>query len=231
MKLNLIRGACALALIAGVAAPVAAQTHTFYLGGAYIDVHSKAPPLESNPPTLPAGTEAGIKVDDAATVGFGYVYRFTDRWSFEVALGIPPEHKTYGTDFIEPFGQISSMKQICPTVFFNYHFDEIGGSGFTPFIGAGINYTKFVDGRSTPSGNAASGGPTKIKLTDSWGLAAHAGMTYKIDQNWSIVGTIAYANVESDVTATTTTNTGNVVRTTTVDFRPLAYTLSVGYTF
>lgn len=232
MKLNLTRGACALALIAaGAAAPVAAQTHNFYIGGAYIDVHSKAPPLESNPPPALPLPDAGVKVDDAKTVLFGYAYRYNDTWSFELALGIPPEHKTYGTGFIEPFGQISSMKQVAPTFFFNYHFGEVGGSGFDPFVGLGINYTKFTDGRSTASGNAASGGPTKIELSDSWGLAAHAGLKYKIDQNWSIVGTIAYADVESDVTATTTTNAGKVVRTTTIDFRPVVYTLAIGYSF
>ena len=69
---------------------MAAQTHNFYIGGAYIDVHSKAPPLESNPPTLPPGIEAGVKVDDAKTVLFGYAYRFDPRWSVELALGIPP---------------------------------------------------------------------------------------------------------------------------------------------
>lgn len=232
MKTSILRSAAALVLLAaGLAAPAAAQTHTFYVGGAYIDVHSKAPPLSSNPETLPAGVEAGVKVDDAATVGFGYVYRINERWSLEAALGIPPEHKTYGTDFIEPFGQVSSMKQICPTVFVNWHFDEIGASGVTPFVGLGINYTKFTDGRSTPSGDAASGGPTKIELTSSWGLAAHAGLSYKLDQNWSIVAAVAYADVKSDVTATTTTNTGPIVRTTTIDFRPLAYTLSLGYSF
>jgi outer membrane protein len=235
MKLNFLRGACALALIAaGAAAPVAAQTHNFFFGGAYIDVHSKAPPLESNPPTLPPGIEAGVKVDDAKTVLFGYAYRFGDNWSnwsIEAVLGIPPEHKTYGTDFIEPFGQVSSMKQVAPTLFFNYHFGEIGGSRIEPFVGLGINYTKFIDGKSTASGNAASGGPTKIELSDSWGLAAHAGLTYKIDQNWSVIGAIAYADVKSDVTATTTTNAGPVVRTTTIDFRPVVYTLTLGYSF
>ncbi|MGA0612267.1 OmpW/AlkL family protein [Caldimonas sp. KR1-144] len=232
MKHLLARGAAALALIAaGAVAPAAAQTHTFSLGGAYIDLHSKAPPLSSNPPTLPTGFEAGVKVDDASTVIFGYIYRVNERWSLEAALGIPPEHKTYGTDFIEPFGQVSSMKQVAPTVFVNWHFEPIGNSGVEPFVGLGLNYTKFIDGRSTPSGNAASGGPTKIKLSSSWGLAAHAGLAYKLDQNWSILGTIAYADVESDVTATTTTGTGQVVRRTTIDFRPVVYTLCIGYSF
>ena len=59
----------ALAL-AGLSAAAAAQTHTVTIGGAFIDVHSKAPPLHSTPPTLPPGVEARIEVDDAKTVVF-----------------------------------------------------------------------------------------------------------------------------------------------------------------
>jgi outer membrane protein len=221
----------ALAL-AGLSAAAAAQaqTHTVTIGGAFIDVHSKAPPLHSTPPTLPPGVDARIEVDDAKTVVFGYEYRFTPQWGLEAALGIPPEHKTYGRDFIEAFGHISSVKQVAPTVFVNYHFNDVLPK-FSPFVGLGINYTKFTDARSTPSGNAASGGPTRIKLSDSWGLAGHVGFSYELAPQWSLVGTIATAKVKSDVTATTTTTTGDIVRTTTIDFRPVVYTLSVGYSF
>ncbi|MEN9544775.1 MAG: hypothetical protein RLZZ598_1608 [Pseudomonadota bacterium] len=206
------------------------QGLTVYAGGAFIDVHSKSDPLTSTPETLPAGVKAGVRVGDASTVGFGMVYRFAPAWSVEAALGVPPEHSGYGTQFIAPFGQISTVKQAAPTFFLNYHFDAVT-AGLSPFVGLGFNYTKFTNAKSTASGNAASGGPTSIKLSDSWGVAAHAGLSYQIDRNWSVVGTIAYADVNSDMTATTTTNTGNIVRTTTIEFRPVVYTLSVGYTF
>jgi outer membrane protein len=221
----LMRSLLAAGALAALAGGAAAQSHSFYIGGIYIDVHSKAPPLSNSP--VP---NAEVEVDDSSTVGIGYVYRFDPAWSVEGALGIPPKHKTYGRGFLEPFGQISSMKQIAPTVFVNYHFEPMAGK-WQPFVGAGINYTHFIEGHSTASGDAASGGPTTIKLKDSWGPAAHVGMTYAIDKQWSLVGTIAAAKVKSDVTATTTTATGTVVRTTTIDFRPVAYTLSVGYSF
>jgi len=231
------RAAVALAL-AGASFGAAAQSFlegtTFYIGGAYIDVNSKAPPLESNPATLPAGVHAGLRVGDASTVGLGFVTPITGPYTFELALGIPPTHSVYGTDFITPFGQISTVKQIAPTVFVNYHFDD-GGLGMSPFIGVGVNYTKFTNRKSTPSGNAASGGATDIKLTDSIGLAAHVGLTYKLDKNWQISSTVAYADVRSDMTATTqtrgTSGLMTVVRTTSIDFRPVVYTLCIGYTF
>ena len=207
---------------------------TFYIGGAYIDVHSKSAPLSSDPETLPPGVQAGVRVGDASTVGFGMVVPLGGHYSAELAAGIPPAHKVYGTLFISGFGQISTVKQVSPTAFVNYHFSD-GGLGLAPFVGLGLNYTKFTDAHSTASGDAASGGPTKIKLSDSFGLAVHGGLTYKIDQNWSIVSTVAYADVHSDLRATTQARLGpgpsEVVRTTRIDFRPVVYTLSVGYTF
>jgi outer membrane protein len=223
-------GAALALAAAGASAQSALEGWSIYAGGVYADVRSKADPLTSNPPTLPPGVEASVKVGDASTLAFGVVYKFTPNWSVEAAVGIPPEHSGYGTDFIEPFGQISTVKQVAPTVFVNYHFADLF-AGISPFVGVGLNYTRFTDAKSTASGNAASGGPTSIDLSDSWGVAVHAGLSYQIDRNWSVVGAIAYADVSSDLTATTTTNTGNVVRTTTIDFRPIVYTLAVGYAF
>lgn len=61
------------------------------------------------------------------------------------------------------------------------------------------------------------------------------GGTYKIDNHWSIVGTVAYADVKSTVTNTTEANDGNgmetVIRKDRLNFRPVVYTLSVGYAF
>jgi len=211
-----------------------------YLGGAYIHVNVAPNHFTTSTPT-PAdeaqaehGTSAGLAVDDKATVGFGIAYRFNPKWSAELALGIPPEHSVTGTDAIQSFGQVALVKQAPPTAFLNYHFDEVL-PGFSPFVGLGINYTKFIRTRSTQAGDAAAGGPTKIKLSPSWGLAGHVGGTYQIDDHWSVVGTVAYVDVRSTVTNTTETNTGDgpvtVIRKDKLNFRPLTYTLSVGYAF
>jgi outer membrane protein len=98
----------AAALLSLAAAGASAQSSTVYLGGAYIDVHSRAPALSGGPAVPAPGAQ--IEVDDASTVGFGYTYRFMPAWSVEAALGIPPRHKTYGRGFIEPFGQVSSRR-------------------------------------------------------------------------------------------------------------------------
>jgi len=220
------------AALAGFSGAVLAQDqlkNTVYFGGVYAQVNSKAGELVGGPPVPPPG--ALIDVGDGKTVGFGYVYRFRPEWSIEAALGVPPTHKGYGEGFIAPFGQISSVKQVAPTVFANYHFGSFVDGRVQPFVGIGVNYTRFTDAKSTPSGDAASGGPTRLELSDSWGLAAHVGAIFPIDKNWSVVGAIAYADVQSDLKATTTTFAGEIVRTTHIEFRPVVYTLALGYSF
>jgi outer membrane protein len=207
---------------------------TVYLGGAYIDINAKSTPLSSQPETLPAGYHARIKIGDAQTVGFGLTYRFNPRWCAELALGVPPDHSVYGDDFIAPFGQITLVKQGGPTVFANYHFEEVA-PGLSFFMGPGINYTRFMKTRSTAAGNAAGGGPTQVKLSSSWGLAAHVGGTWQLDKHWSVVSTVAYADVRSNMTSTTQSNLGDgpttVVRGSHIIFRPVVYSLSAGYAF
>jgi outer membrane protein len=204
-----------------------AQHHSLYVGGAYFDIRDRSDPLTGGPSTP---TPVNIRVGDSSTLGFGYVYQANERWGVELALGLPPTHKVYGDDFIAPFGQVASVKQLCPTVFLNYHFDELAPS-LRPLAGVGINYTRFKSTRSTPSGNAASGGPTTIELTDSWGLAAHGGLSYQLTKQVSLVGLLTWADVQSDMTATTTTTSGTVVRKSHIDFRPIVYSVSVGYRF
>jgi outer membrane protein len=229
MRKNIILATVTLAGFSGAVLAQDPPKHTVYFGGVYAQVNSKADELVGGRPLPPPG--ALIDVGDGQTVGFGYVYRFRPQWSIEAALGVPPTHKGYGEGFIAPFGQISSVKQVAPTVFANYHFGSFADGRVQPFVGIGLNYTRFTDPKSTPSGDAASGGPTRIELSDSWGLAAHVGATFPIDRNWSVVGAIAYADVQSDLKATTTTFSGEIVRTTHIEFRPVVYTLAVGYSF
>ena len=218
-------------LCAGLLALTAARAqaqHTVYLGGAHIDVDATMPPLSGGPAVPAPG--ALLRIGSADTLGFGYTYRFSPQWSAEVALGLPPSHKVYGAGFIEAFGQVSVVEQMPPTVFANYHFVNLG-QRVQPFVGLGINYTRFTRTRSTASGDAASGGPTHIKLSDSWGLAGHIGLTVHYDKQWSLVATVAKADVKSEMTAVTQTRDGDITRSTRINFRPTVYSLSLGYSF
>ncbi|PPE71042.1 outer membrane beta-barrel protein [Caldimonas thermodepolymerans] len=215
------------AAVLGLASTAAlAQSQSVYIGGGFLEIHSKADPLRG--PATP--DDARLDVGDARTIVFGYQRYFTDNWGMDLVLGIPPKHKVYGRGALEGFGQIASSKQLAPTVFATYRFGQ-AGDRFRPFVGLGINYTHFTDTRSTTGGNWASGGPTRLKLSDSIGPAAQVGASYMLDERWSINASVVAAKVKSDLKATTDTPQGRVVRRTEIDFRPLVFTVTVGYHF
>jgi outer membrane protein len=215
---------CLAMLLAGAAAN--AQENSLRVGVAHIDVRSKSADFSSNGPAFLTPPPAGVTVGDATTLLIAYTRKINDNFDLDVVLGVPPSHKVYGRGTLAPYGVIAEVKQAGPTVFLNYKFGD-ARSRLRPFVGLGINYTRFFDRDSTAAGELVSGGPTRIRLTDSWGLAAQAGLIYKLDERWSISGSVATAKVKSDMTATT----GSIERRTTIDFRPIVVNVALGYSF
>ena len=199
-----------------------AQANTLYGGITSVNVNSSSPNL-TGPFTPP---NANLTVGDKTTVSFGYIREIAPNIEIEFALGIPPTHNINGTGSLAGAGVIARVKQFAPTAFVNYRFGKAGDT-FRPFVGVGVNYTKFSP-TSTPSGDAASGGPTQLESSDSTGFAAHAGATYALGGGWSLTGAIAMANVKTDLKSTTA---GAIIRKTTIDLRPVVLSLNVGYSF
>jgi outer membrane protein len=200
--------------------------NVFRIGYADITVHSSSADLTSNGPAFLTPQPAGLTVADASTLVFGYTRNLDANWSVEALLGVPPKHKVNGRGTLAPFGTISEIKQFAPTFMLNYNFGKPGDQ-WRPFVGVGVNYTHFYDSTSTAAGNLASGGPTKINLTNSTGLAGQAGVTYALTGPWSVTGSVAAAKVKTDLTA----STGSIDRKTSIDLKPLVYTICVGYAF
>ena len=59
------------------------------------------------------------------------------------------------------------------------------------------------------------------------GLALQGGATYRFDNQWSLTGSIATAQVKSKIT----TNTLGIERTADITFKPRVFTMAVGYSF
>ena len=121
---------------------------------------------------------------------------------------------------------IAKVRQVAPTLFVNYKFGE-ASSAFRPFVGVGVNYTKFDKRESTALGNQLNGGPTDIRLTDSWGLAAQAGVSYRLNDQWTLNAAVATARVKTHLTATV----AGQARKIDIRFRPTVLTVSAGYVF
>ena len=212
---------------------VMAQQYFVRVGGAHISPHSTASDV-AGPMLPPPPSGIGLEVQSASTLYFTVARSINDNLEVEFAAGYPPTHAS--TAKLSPAlpahvlayqGQVlARVRQIAPTVFLNYKFGE-PTSRWRPSVGLGINYTNFDKRTSTAAGNALNGGPTHISMSDSWGLAAQVGLSYRIDERWSIQGALMTARVKSRLTATT----AGVPRTMDIRFRPAVFTLTAGYAF
>ena len=87
-----------------------------------------------------------------------------------------------------------------------------------PYVGAGINYTKFKNVKSSIAED--------VEVGSSWGPMAQVGLEYAITKEINAFASVAAVKVKSKVVAT-----GPTVLTTTVDYRPIVYSVGVAYRF
>ena len=164
---------------------------------------------------VPAGADATI--GSATTLLLTYERELAPNLGLEFVLGVPPKIKAKGSGTVAFLGEVLSAKHVAPTVLLNYHFGD-AGSALRPYLGAGINYTRFT-GASTPYG-------WQVSLSDSWGLAVQAGLDYALSRQWGLFASVAAVQVKSDLVAV-----GAAVLRTTIDFRPTTLSAGVSYKF
>lgn len=224
-------------LLAGLLAALGAtsalaQQNTIRLGLSNVEPRATTSDFVSGQFTPPG---ISLNVLNKNTPFLSYTREINDRWDVELALGVPPTHDialkvnnpNLPTSAQALNGQLGSrVRQVAPTLFVNYKFLE-KSSPWRPFIGVGINYTSFDQTSMTAAGNALSGGATSLSMEDSMGLAAQGGVTYRFDNQWSLSGSIATAQVRSRIT----TNTLGIQRTADITFKPRVYTIALGYSF
>jgi len=176
--------ACALALsLAGAATPVLAQSKGDWTLG--VGVHAVDP--KSGNGRLADGTlPVRVDTDVKPTLTFEYFVR--DNLGVEVIAAWPFEHDVS----IAGLGTVGSTKQLPPTVSLQYHFNRKGK--VSPFLGAGVNYTTFF---SEDTRGALAG--SKLKLDDSWGLAAHAGVDFALNERSAIRIDARWMDIDTDV--------------------------------
>ena len=158
----------ALALAAVLAAPAvlaqSAGTWTVGVGAHNVDPKSKNADL---------GSGAYIQVDNSVRPTITAEYFVADNLGLEVIAALPFQHDI---NVAGPAGSITggSTKHLPPTVSLNYHFGAPEAS-IKPYVGAGVNYTWFFSEKT--EGPLAG---LDLSLENSWGLAAQAGIDFKV---------------------------------------------------
>lgn len=165
---------------------------------------------------VPPGADA--KTGNATTVIFVYERMLTPNIGAEFVLGVPPKIEAKATGTVAFLGDdVLDARIVAPTFFMNYHFGAAGDT-WRPYLGAGVNYTKFVRIRSILADD--------VKMSDSTGWAAQAGIDYALNKDWSLFASVAALKVKSKLVAA-----GTTVLQTTIDFRPIIYSFGVAYRF
>ena len=141
-------------------------------------------------------------------------YFFTPNIAAELILTYPQKH-----DLRSNGNKIGTLKHLPPTLLAQYHFTQFGK--FKPYLGAGVNYTRFSSVNFDPAVVAAL--QPSIKK-NSWGLALQAGFDYQLDQNWSLNLDVKKVQIKTDVRSF-----GNKVGSFKAD--PLLVGVGVGYRF
>jgi outer membrane protein len=158
----------------------------------------------------------GVGASDRLTVSSKTIpevdisYFFTPNWAAELVLTYPQKHD------VRLDGQtIGSFKHLPPTLLAQYHFTP--ASTFSPYVGAGINYTRISDV------NLLNGG-ARLE-SHSIGGALQAGFDVKLDRHWLINFDVKKVQIRSDVLA------ADGAKLSTVKIDPWLIGVGVGYRF
>ena len=206
-------------LAAGLGAMLAAQTATAQdnvvkLGLTEYTTHSRTDGVVGI--GVPPGADA--KTGNATTVILTYERMLTPNIGAELVIGVPPKIEAKATGSVAFLGDdVLDARIVAPTFFFNYHFGAQGDT-WRPYLGAGINYTKFVRIRSILADD--------VKMSNSTGWAAQAGIEYALGRDWSLFASVAALQVKSKLVAS-----GATVLQTKIDFRPIVYSFGAAYRF
>lgn len=201
-----------VALMSGVGLAQAQQS-TVKLGVTRYQTHAQTTGITGI--GIPPGADA--QIGSATTVLATFEYEVMPDVGVELVLGIPPKIKAKASGSVAFLGDVLEAKNLAPTLLVNYHFGKDGDS-LRPYVGAGINYTRFI-GISSPYG-------WQVSLKDSWGPTVQVGLNYAIDKQWGGFASIAAVKTKSDLVAT-----GATVLQTTIDFKPVVYTAGLSYRF
>lgn len=201
--------AAILLLTAGTAS---AQLNTVKFGVIRYQTHAETSGIRGI--GVPPGADADV--GSANTLLFTYEREIAPNVGIELVMGVPPTIKARASGSVAFLGEVLSAKNVAPTLLVNYHFRP--GQAFRPYVGAGINYPKFADIKSSLA--------PKVEMSDSVGPVIHAGFDYALNKEWGLFASVAKIRVKSDLVAS-----GTTVLTTTIDFKPITYSLGAYYRF
>jgi outer membrane protein len=143
---------------------------------------------------------AKLRVDDNWIPEIDFSYYFTKNLAAELILATGTRHDVKTSSFNPATlttNKLGSVDLLPPTLTLQWHF--MPDQTFDPYLGAGVNYTYFMDKNLTAQG-VAGVGPQKIKLeSDSFGGALQAGFDINLKDRWLLNFDVKKVWISTDV--------------------------------
>lgn len=170
---------------------------------------------------------AELTVSDKVIPELDISYYITKNIAAELILALGTRHNVSiegEAGAVVPNQDLGSVNLLPPTLTVQWHFNP--DQTIDPYVGAGINYTNFLD-RNLKVNNGALAG-TKIKVdSDSWGYALQAGLDINLKDGWLINLDAKYVNIETDVKL----NVAGWTKIDSLDINPWVLGIGIGKKF
>ena len=165
-------------VLTGAASAMPAQAEEAYKGFQAGDILVRGRALAVLPTVTSSVSAIGGNVNASSSLvpEADITYFFTPNLAVEAIAAVTRHHiVAKGTSIGDV--DLGHVTLLPPTVTAQYHF--MPDSAFSPYLGAGVNYTVFFDAK-TADGSAA----TKIHYENTFNPAIQAGVDYHIAGNW-----------------------------------------------
>lgn len=159
---------------------------------------------------LPLGGTTKVEAENRWIPEVDITYFFTRNIAAELVLTYPQK-----IDIDVGGTKKGTIKALPPSLLLQYHFTDLGA--FKPYVGAGVNYTRFYDRDNILDGAA------EVEK-DSLGWTGQIGFDVALNKNWLINVDAKYVKIDTDVKL----NGSKIGR---VDLDPWLLGIGIGYRF
>lgn len=178
-------------------------------------------------PVMSPGAE--LKVDSNTIPELDISYYITKNIAAELILATGSKHdvSVKGDSVgVVPNQLLGSVDLLPPTLTVQWHFNP--DQTIDPYVGAGVNYTAFLDRKLNVRQGLLSG-THKIKVdSDSWGWALQAGVDINLKDGWLINADVKYITLDTDVKLKTG---GSWTKIDDLDINPWVFGIGIGKKF
>jgi outer membrane protein len=142
---------------------------------------------------------AELHVSDKLDPEFDISYYFTKNIAAELILATGTKHNVSiqgEAGAVVPNQGLGSVNLLPPVLTAQWHFNP--DQTFDPYVGAGINFTAFLDRNLKINSGPLAGSKIKVD-SDSWGPALQAGFDINLKDGWLINADVKYVWIDTDV--------------------------------